>query len=325
MLDGYRDVWVDFVIEAIYQSILCRRAFLIIDFGDGEWMSTPEDWDPDTVAPLMVTHQLPTLSLIENGTPLGKELINPYRYLEFRSPYRFDLAQQLTSELSRHDSVTSGLEQTVSGQGLVMAGIDNLYEIMRKGGEAVSSLTARLMNLKGSIRQDGVLAYDLKREAVEIKPKNINKEPEVLRVIENRITALTGIPSFTIWGHTDGDGFGVKTSLELYDQRLSSLSQGYQKLIRVILDIITPDESELCRVTNQTIYPTKSGEVIDRLDKLVSALMGLQSIGSITALEVRDTVAADPEFPLILNPNPIILSGTPNTDSPDPLNSGFSG
>jgi uncharacterized protein YheU (UPF0270 family) len=302
---------------------------LIIDFGDGDWLSDPEDWELNKVSPLMVTPQLPTLSLIENGSPIGREIINPSRYLEFISPYRFDLAQQLTHELNRHDGVTNGLEQTVSGQGLVMAGIDNLYEIMRKGGEAVTSLTNRLMNLKGSVRQDGVVAYDLKRESVDIKPKNINKEPEVLRVIENRITALTGIPSFTIWGHTDGDGFGVKTSLELYDQRLTSLSHGYRKLIRVILEIFTPDDEELCRVSNQTIYPAKSGEVIDRLDKLVSALMGLQSIGSITALEVRDTVAADPEFPLILNPNPVILSGTPDTDpnldNPNPVNSGFSG
>jgi hypothetical protein len=185
------------------------------------------------------------------------------------------------------------------------------------------------MNLKGSTRQDGVIAYDLKRETVEVQLKNINREPEVLRVIENRITAVTGLPSFLIWGHTDGDGYGVKTSLELYDQRLSSLGTSYYKLIQLIIDIT--DSSEQAdykpKVSGQSIYKQSPLEVADRLDKTVSALLGLQSIGAMTAIEVRNTIDADPDIRLILDPNPTIVTSDPGTSPATPAGnqSGFSG
>ncbi len=313
----YRENWQEFVIEAIYQSLLNQAAYMILDFGDGQWMSDPVDWDPSVVKPYLVTPKLPTRSLVETGQSIGTELINENRYLKFVSPYRFDLARTLDSELAKHDSITNGLEQTVAGQGLVKTGIDNLYEIMQKGGLALTNLTNRLMNLKGGTRQDGVIAYDLKRETVEVQLKNINREPEVLRVIENRITAITGLPSFLIWGHTDGDGYGVKTSLELYDQRLASLGTSYYKLIQLILDIT--DSSELgeykTKVQGQSIYKQSPLEVADRLDKTVSALLGLQSIGAMTAIEVRNTIDADPDIRLVLDPNPTIVTTEPTQTS----------
>jgi hypothetical protein len=325
----YRDNWQEFVIESIYQSLLNQVAYMILDFGDGQWMSDPVDWDPNAVKPYLVTSKLPTRSLVETGRSIGTELINENRYLKFVSPYRFDLARTLDDELARHDSITNGLEQTVAGQGLVKTGIDNLYDIMQRGGLALTNLTNRLMNLKGSTRQDGVIAYDLKRETVEVQLKNINREPEVLRVIENRITAVTGLPSFLIWGHTDGDGYGVKTSLELYDQRLSSLGTSYYKLIQLIIDIT--DSSEQAdykpKVSGQSIYKQSPLEVADRLDKTVSALLGLQSIGAMTAIEVRNTIDADPDIRLILDPNPTIVTSDPGTSPATPAGnqSGFSG
>lgn len=307
---NYRDNWAEFVIEAIYQSLLNNTAYLILDFGDGEWKSDPVDWDPSAVKPYLITPKLPTLTLVETGRGVGTELINESRYLKFISPYRFDLATVLDTELAKHDAITSGLEQTVAGQGLVKTGIDNLYEVMQKGGQALSNLTSRLMNLKGSTRQDGVLAYDLKRESIDIQLKSINREPEVLRVIENRVTAVTGLPSFLIWGHTDGDGYGVKTSLDLYDQRLASLGAAYYKLIQLIIDItdLSTDRNYTPTVTRRSIYQETRLETADRLDKLVSSLMGLQSIGAMTAIEVRNTIDADPDIRLVLDPTPTIIS-----------------
>lgn len=327
---NYRDNWVEFVIEAIYQSLLNNTAYLILDFGDGEWKSDPVDWDPRAVRPHMITTKLPTLALVETGRGIGTELINESRYLKYVSPYRFDLATVLDTELAKHDAITSGLEQTISGQGLVKAGIDNLYEVVQKGGQALANLTTRLLNLKGSTRQDGVLAYDLKRESIDIQLKSINREPEVLRVIENRVTAVTGLPSFLIWGHTDGDGYGVKTSLDLYDQRLASLGAAYYKLIQLIIDItdLSTDRNYTPVVTRRSIYQETRLETADRLDKLVSSLMGLQSIGAMTAIEVRNTIDADPDIRLVLDPTPTIISTpvTPTPDTPTPGRPiGFSG
>lgn len=321
----YRDNWQEFVTESIYQSLVNQVAYLILDFGDDQWTSDPVDWDPGAVKPYLVTSKLPTRSLVETGRSIGTELINENRYLKFASPYRVDLARTLDDELARHDSITNGLEQTVAGQGIVKTGIDNLYDIMQKGGLALTNLTNRLMNLKGSTRQDGVIAYDLKRETVEVQLKNINREPEVLKIIENRITAITGLPSFLIWGHTDGDGYGVKTSLELYDQRLASLGASYYKLIQLIIDITdSSDEADYKpKVSRQSIYKQTPLEVADRLDKTVSALLGLQSIGAITSIEVRNTIDADPDIRLVLDPNPTIVT----TDPANPPSNlpGFSG
>jgi hypothetical protein len=323
--NNYRDNWADFVVEAIYQSLLHDTAYMILDFGDDNWRIDPVNWDPRTVQPFMITPKLPTLNLVETGRTFGTELIHESRYLKFVSPYRYSLVQVLDGELSKHDTITAGLEQTIAGQGLVKTGIDNLYEIMLKGGLALSNLTNRLMSLKGSTRQDGVIAYDLKRESIDVQLKSINREPEVLRVIENRVTAVTGLPSFLIWGHTDGDGYGVKTSLDLYDQRLSALGNAYYKLIQVIIDItdISTDRAYQPSVKSRSIYRESRVEVADRLDKTVSALLGLQSIGAITAIEVRNTIDADPDIRLVLDPNPTIIS----TPTPGQVTSqgGFSG
>jgi hypothetical protein len=325
----YRDNWADFVVEAIYQSLLHDTSYLILDFGDGEWKTDPVDWDPAKVVPFMITHRLPSVSLVETGQGIGTELISDDRYLKFSSPYRFSLANVLDGELKKHDTITAGLEQTIAGQGLIRTGIDNLYEIMQKGGQAVSNLTNRLLNLKGAARQDGVLAYDLKREAIEVQVKSINREPEVLKIIENRVTAMTGLPSFLIWGHTDGDGYGVKTSLDLYDQRLSAIGSGYYKLIQVIIDItdLSADRSYAPTVKTRSIYQETPLEVADRFDKVVGALLGLQSIGAITAIEVRNTVDADPAIRLVLDPNPTIVTANPDNLPPDltASQSGFSG
>jgi hypothetical protein len=68
-------------------------------------------------------------------------------------------------------------------------------------------------------------------------------------------------------------------------------------------------------------------EAADRLDKLVSSLMGLQSIGAMTAIEVRNTVDADPDIRLVLDPNPqIVEAPTAPNPTPNPgVGIGFSG
>ena len=151
----------------------------------------------------------------------------------------------------------------------------------------------------------------------------------MLRVIENRVTAVTGLPSFLIWGHTDGDGYGVKTSLDLYDQRLASLGAAYYKLIQLIIDItdLSTDRNYTPTVTRRSIYQETRLETADRLDKLVSSLMGLQSIGAMTAIEVRNTIDADPDIRLVLDPTPTIISAqTPDQTVPNQGSAtGFSG
>jgi len=306
----YQSDWGMFVVEAIYQSLVGGSCYLIIDFGDGEWEGDPVDWEPTQVKPLKITSRVPSMGDVESdGSPYP---INYNRYLQFDSPYRFSLANVLDTELGRHDRVTGGLEKTVSGQGLVRTGIDNLYEIMQKGGSALASLTDRLMNLRNSTQQDGVIAYDRKRETVDLSLKSITREADVLGVIENRVTAITGLPAFLIWGHTDGDGYGVKTSLDLYSQRLTQLGVGYANITQLILELITDKDDS--RYSPKPLYPETRAEVYDRLSKLTDSLMGLQSIGAITGVEARDTIKADPSYNLVLAPNPTIVS-TP-LDSP---------
>jgi hypothetical protein len=171
------------------------------------------------------------------------------------------------------------------------------------------------MNLRRSTQQDGVIAYDKKRELIDVNLKSINKESDVLRVIENRITAITGLPSFLIWGHTDGDGYGVKTSLQLYSQRLTQLGGGYARLTQLILSLIADDETKPSYKI-QPLYPESRIEVYDRLSKLVDSLMGLESIGAISGIEARDTVASDPSYNLVIQPNPKIVT---NTEEISPL------
>ena len=321
----FKKQWESFILEAIYQSLLGQNSYLIIDFGDSEWLSDPVSWDYQKLLPVKITSEIPRLRDV-GIEDKNTEQINFNRYLHFFSPYRFNLAATLDSELAKHDAITDGLEQTVSGQGIVTAGVDNLYDIMLKGGQALLNLTDRLINLKRATRQDGVLAYDKNREKIDIQLKNINKEPDVLKVIENRITAITGLPSFLLWGHTDGDGYGVKTSLQLYSQRLTQLSSEYCKLIQLVLELITPDQPEFLPLLEPTnLYPEGRLETIDRMDKLVSALMGLQSIGAITAIEARNTVQADPSYNLVVDPNPQIVTVQPIAETTNTNQASFSG
>lgn len=320
------DGWKTYLIESVYQALLKGCSFLVLDFGDavGVWETEPPI-NSNSISPYLITHgAIPTVASLQSGhhgfTSGDSQTIHPSRYIRFDSPYRFDLPKILDGELQRHDNITQGIENTVSGVGLVRAGIDNLYEIMLKGGRALSNLTDRLFNLKQATRGEGVLAYDLKRETVDVTIKGITREHEVLRIIENRISAITGLPSFVIWGHTDGDGYGVKTSLDLYSQRLTALSgQCLTDNLTYLVELLS--DKGMVWGDGCDIYPEKPADTVDRFNKYVDGLATLQSIGAMNSIEVRDTVASDQSFGLVLNPSPTIVT----TESTPPADAAFSG
>ena len=309
--------WKTYLIESVYQALLTGCSYLILDFGDdlGGWDREPLSVTSTSISPYLITQgDTPTVASLVSGhqSPMTDDssLVHPSRYIKFKSPYRFDLPKILDGELSRHDNITNGIENTVSGVGMVRAGIDNLYEIMLKGGRALSNLTDRLLNLKQATRGEGVLAYDLKREAVDVAIKNITREHEVLQIIENRISAITGLPSFVIWGHTDGDGYGVKTSLDLYSQRLTALSgQCLTDNLTYLVELLS--DQGLVWGEGCDIYPEKPADTVDRFSKYVDGLATLQSIGAMNSIEVRDTVSSDQSFGLVLNPEPVIVTAEP--------------
>lgn len=314
------DGWFPFLTESLFIMLESQVSYLVLQYPDD-----PTVWDseaPDTtdIQPLLATPNHPTILDCtrklgqKQSNSLGLTKLHESRFIKFVSPFSFDLATYLDQECYRHDRVMSGLENTVSGQGLIKVGIENLFEVLLKGGQALETLVRRLTNLKAANSGDGVLGYDLNREKVDVTPKPIQREAEVLGVIENRISAMTGLPSFIIWGHTDGDGYGVQTSLKLYSQRVGSMSSlCLTRNVTYLCELLSGSDS--IWATIQDIYPEEKKDIADRLDKLANSLATLIQVGSITAIEARNTVSRDAAFELVLNPNPVTISPEPNPTS----------
>ncbi len=303
------DGWKNSICNALFQSVLWGESYLLLDFGDTDLRTSPQNQP----TPLKVISTKP--SWTDWGLQ-GDGEIDEARFIKFNSPYTFPLGKALDVELQRYDELTDGIVDMVSGQGIIKAGIENLYEILTS--KNTENLYSRLSKLKASNTGNGVLAYDLSREDIEIIPKLMGREVESMRVVENRISAITGLPSFIIWGHTDGDGYGVASSLHLYNQRIQSLSDMFLiPIINYILELLGFD----LYAETKNIFVETQAEKVDRFNKLVQGLTNLQDIGAMTAIEVRDSVMSQVDL-LTLNPNTPVI--TPPTEvNPDPTN-GFS-
>lgn len=313
------DGWDSHLFSLLFNSLLYGQAYLLLDYGDLN-LSEPSVEIPK---PLGVITSTPTVNEFRNlldVEPIG-DTVDDSRYIKLESPYSFPFYPAIQSELSQHDQLRDGIVALVKGQGVVKVGIDNLFEILQSN-IPTDKLYQRLRQIKQANTGDGVLAYDLEREAIDIIPKTMNKEVESVRVIENRISAMTGLPSFIIWGHTDGDGYGVESSLRLYNQRITSLSGLFlQPIINYLLGILNLD----LYAGVQDIFVETEAQKVDRFAKIVDSLSALQSIGAITSIEVRDTVMSLDILPLVLNPNPTVVSPTVQPEPNNPgLNNGFS-
>jgi hypothetical protein len=303
-----RDGWQSFCIESIFVAIMCNKSYLVLDWQDGGWVDAPNTNNDPT--PFKVYGSVPTVGrvLSDSGQRSSdNETIHPDRYVEWVSPFRFHLPTTLNTELDRHDRITTGIENQISGQGLVTVGIENLYELMVKGGQAVQNLTERLMNLRGAKSGDGLISHDKNRESITVTPKPVNREPESLTVIENRISAICGLPGFLIWGYTDSDGHSLSQSLNLYSQRIGALAQQSVTPSLFYICQLIDDDDDLW-VGIRDLYPETPLETAERLEKMVAALANMQSIGAITAIEVRNTIHSEPSFGLVLQPNPVIVT-----------------
>ena len=286
-----KDGWKSILCSAIFTSLLYGSAWLLLDYGFTEDLASDPQTDPQ---PLKVVNHKPIPADYDVDST-GE--VNEARFIKFDSPYAFPFSVELEAELTRMDRLTDGIIDMVSGQGVIKAGIENLYQILTSSN--TDKLYARLNQLKGANKGDGVLAYDMNREDIEIIPKVMGREVESVRVIENRISALTGLPSFIIWGHTDGDGYGVASSLHLYNQRIQSLSDMFLlPVMNYILELLGFDD---LYAETQDIFVETQAERVDRFNKLVTGLTQLQDIGAMTSIEVRDTVSSNCDY-LILDP-----------------------
>lgn len=294
------DGWKSLITSALFNAVLYGSSWLLLQY-DSEDLTVSPQSQP---SPLKVVNSKPSWT---DWGLTGDAEINEAWFIEFKSPYTFPMGVALSSELSRYDGLTDGLVSMVKGQGIVKVGIDNLYEILTSKNTA--NLYSRLSKLKAANTGDGVLAYDLNREEIEIVPKVMGREVETVRVIENRISAITGLPSFIIWGHTDGDGYGVASSLDLYSQRIMSLSDMFViPVINYLLDLLGFN----LYAETKPIFSETPGAKVDRFNKLVTGLTQLQDIGAMTAIEVRDSVMSQTDL-LTLNPNTEVITPPPVT------------
>jgi hypothetical protein len=196
-----------------------------------------------------------------------------------------------------------------------------------KGGQAVANLTDRLMNLRGAKSGDGLIAHDKNREHITVTPRLMNREPESLVVIENRISAICGLPGFIIWGYTDSDGHSLTQSLNLYSQRMGAIAQQcvVPPLFYICQLLVTEDDPQLW-VGIRDLYPESPMDTADRLDRTVAALANMQAMGAMTAIEVRNTIHAEPNYGLVLDANPtIVTQPIPESTVPTDSSEGFSG
>lgn len=300
--------WVQ---EALYQAMLTGEdRYLVLDFGDPieEWDMPPDAVEP---APHSLQSQVPTIELILSKQILisGTEL-DEARYLKIVNPYPFPIGKTLDQELATHDRITNGIMNNVVSPGTLLFGITGLWQKLMAGGQAVANLTTRLQQTKRAMVSGGVLAYNLADEQPGMLPKPYHREHESLSIVESRISAITGIPSFVIWGHTDGDGYGVATSLELYSQRLGAMASRYLvPVLDQLAALLDPNDITPVWFEVVDLYPEKQTQKTDRLEATVSALVALTSIGAMNAIEVRNTIAS--QFDLVLDENPVITTENP--------------
>ncbi len=307
--------WNTYLNQAIYTSIESGKSYLLLDFGDSDYTNSPPDIQPK---PIKVKISKPTIHDYSESNEPGE--VDEARYIEFTSPFVFPMGSVLQLEIERHNQLTDGLVEMVKGQGIIQAGIENLFEILTSN-IPTAKLYSRLNQLKQANKGDGVLAYDLNREKIDIIPKQMGREVDTIRVIENRVAALTGLPSFIIWGHTDGDGYGVASSLELYSQRIQSQSQMFLvPVFTYLAELLNLD----LYVETQDIFTETPAEKTDRLVKMAGVLGELQSIGAMTAIEVRNTIASSGLIDLVLDPNVQVVSNPEPTNNPQPDSQGFS-
>jgi hypothetical protein len=297
--------------ESLYRALQSGEAhYLVLDFGDdiSEWSDPPTDTVPE---PYEIYPIIPTIEYLMGGYQYaGGVPINEARYIKVPNPYPFALGRVLDAELATHDRITQGIADTVVAPGTLLFGIQGLWQKLLTGGQAITNLTTRLLQTKRAMVNGGVLAYSLQEEQPGLLPKPYAKEHESLGVIENRICAITGIPSFIIWGHTDGDGFGVSTSLSLYAQRLGSMAARYLvPALDLLAQLLLPGDSDTPWFDIVDLYPEDRATKTSRFEGAVSGLVALVSVGAMTAIEVRDTVAS--QFELVLDPNPQVTTANP--------------
>lgn len=302
------DGWNTAICQAVYQSLLSGSAYLLFDFGDTDL--TVEPADLSVASPLRITANKPTPSDYDDQA-VRSDTVDQSRYLKFDSPFPFPFSTSLQAELIRHDALTDGVIDMVKGQGIIKVGIDNLFEILTSNVPA-SKLYSRLSQLKQANTGNGVLAYDLNRESVDVIPKQMGRECDAIKIVENRISAMTGLPSFIIWGHTDGDGYGIQSALHLYSQRIQSISQMYfLPVMNYLLEMLGYDLYCECK----DLFVESEKDKTDRLTKIADSLIGLQGIGAITSIEVRDTLQSSGLIDMVLNPNPQIVESQ-TTENP---------
>ena len=289
----YLLAWVQ---EALYQSLIHGRSYLVLDYG-----GDPATWDEpvtNTPMPSGVRVDINPPRVTDHGATQNN-LIHPSRYLVINSPYRYPLARVVTEELTRHDRITDGITNSIENPAIVAFRIQGLWERLKKGGNAIAQLTERLARVKSGVKSGGVIAYSNPEETMEILDRKYSREHESIAIIERRVAAITGLPNFLIWGTLDGDSYGVNSSLSLYEQRLVSLANRY---LIPILNRLADQSTETIRFKTGAIFPEPRTENADRFAKVSAALGDLVQLRSITAIEARNTIAS--QFDLVLDQNP---------------------
>jgi hypothetical protein len=308
----YRDFspWVQ---ESIYRALINGSDhWLVLDHGDDQ-----ENWDTAAPAnvpsPYQIYNSKPTIGLLRSGVSSADQReVDPSRYVRFQNPYPFNLGRFLNLELTQYDRLARGVSDRVLTGGSLMFGINGLWQKVLAGGQALANLSTRLRQTKDAIgNPGGVLAYDLIDEKPELVSKPYHSEHEATAIWEDRITAVTGIPAFVIWGKADGDQYSTATSLRLYSQRLGGMANRYLlPSLNLLAALISPNDDEPPYFSLVDLYPETLKDQAERLDQTVTALATLVGIGALSALEVRDTVASqfdirlNPNTPIINNPNP---------------------
>ena len=294
-----RDGWTANIFNAIYQSLYFGNSYLILDYGDSGAKLKKEPQTGRTPKPLKVVHNIPTIKDFDNRKGENTS-IHSDRFVEFVSPYPYQFGSELQVEMLKHDRLLNGIMSQVEGAGLITIGIEELWEVLISSG-AKEKLSDRLIRLKQANSGNGVLAYDKNRESVDIIPKTFGRESDTLKIVENRITAMTGLPSFVIWGNGDSAEFGVKSSLQLYSQRIISQAEIYLIPNMIfILDLLDQPDIDC---DTKTIFPDSNLDRSTAAEKIANSLVALQSIGAMTSIEVRNTVVSDNLMELVLDPN----------------------
>lgn len=310
------DYWLDHLSTAIELAIkMGGTAYLVLDFGDPiyNWEEAPAS--TTQIKPYQITETKPTIELLTGAVGiLNDQPIHAARYLEISNPYAFRLQRVLDSELFTLDKITKAIANNIESGGQIRIGISNLFQLVAKGGKAVTNLTNRLLQLRSANTGNGVFAYDRESETVDIIPKPYRGDHESVQVVKDRITAITGIPSFTIWGTTEGGSqFGIDKSLSLYSQRIGSMASiSLGGSVSYLGQLLSSDPEIVFRVGS--VFGESATESIDRLSKKTEILDILRNAQSITAIEMRDSMAGESSLGLVLNPNPVLLSGSTNQE-----------